>query len=146
MKAKILSQTTKVQFPRGRYFIGDPCYCFGDKTWNEIGRQTNGFHDTTIMAELGEFTMWSEGTAYGDGEYHDQHGNSYSVDAGLIGVTPMELVEDKGYDLSDLGLVYEFHHEFTVESDGHGRFNIGHIIIDTAVEYDEFDEDDEDWY
>lgn len=134
MKAQILSHTTKMRFPKGTYFVGDPCYCFNSKTWDEIGRQTDGFGDDTIMAELRDFTMWSEGTAYGDGEYTDQFGNHYSVDAGLIGIVPIEIVENKGYDLHTLGLIHTFTRDFVVESDGEGLFTIGHIRIDTTVD------------
>ena len=34
-------------------------------------------------------------TAYGDGSYEGSDGRSYSVDAGIIGAIPVELIEDE---------------------------------------------------
>lgn len=59
-KATILSRTTKVRFPAGKYFIGDPCYCFGDESWREYGRQNDDFRAPSFITEMKGHTWESE--------------------------------------------------------------------------------------
>lgn len=130
-KPKVLS----AEMPAGAYFVGDPCYMFAHSTdtWSDIGEQTDWFTENTVACVKGKY-LWADGTAYGDGVYTDQFGNEYCVDAGLIGVTPIELYERNALaDVESLGLVITFDKPFIVSVDD-GVFTIGHIVIDTASE------------
>lgn len=78
--------------PAGTYRIGDPCYSVPQDRWlewleaagNEKGRRC-------LLAEIDGRPVLGIGTQYGDGEYFDQHGRAYGVDAGLIGLVPVDL-------------------------------------------------------
>lgn len=130
-----------VRFPAGRYFIGDPCYMFKYPTWDELSAKSEWF-DNPLVEHNGLY-MWATGTAYGDGGYFDQFENEYSVDAGLIGVIPLELfdredVGDREEWLISCGRIHTFTEDFTVECND-GVFKIGIFEIDTA-ELDPYDE------
>ena len=72
--------------PAGKYYVGDLCYVMHPE-WDEFCSITIKEH--TCLD--GEFNLKDGrrfatfGTKWGDGEYRDQFGNRYGVDAGLIG-------------------------------------------------------------
>lgn len=117
--------------PPGTYYIGDPCYVFERESWDTIGEQTEWFHKTPI-AELNGMQLLAFGTAYGDGDYADQFGNRYPVDAGLIGVVPVFLMERKTRDMR-----YITSDEPLVCSEHDGVLTFGKIRIDTKQEDEE---------
>jgi len=86
--------------------------------------------DGVFMLKDGrKFALYT--TRWGDGEYYDQYGHSYSVDAGLIGCIRVDDIKDDTYeDISDLGAVIEFKKPFQTSGHG-GMIQIGHILIDT---------------
>lgn len=116
----------------GRYYIGDLCYVMHGE-WDE-------FCSLTIAGDKvldGEFNL-RDGrrfatftTAWGDGNYWDQNGKSYDVDAGLIGCIALADI-----DLTNLenslagGNVVEFVQPFSTWSAG-GEIRIGNVLIDT---------------
>ena len=119
------------KIPAGRYFVGDPCYCFSNEpnhgTWEEI------------LEDLGYFERYSDkwpgliasSTTYGDGTYFDLDMNRYSVDAGIIGVTHERYWETSESFLSGLGRIVTFDEDFTFYSNS-GIFHIGeNIYINT---------------
>jgi hypothetical protein len=123
--------------PAGTYYIGDLCYVMTDKEWDIFCSIT-----TKGMECLsGEFTMpdgrrfASYTTKYGDGEYFDQLGNSYSVDAGLIGCIRLDdICDEKRIDakkLKRLGNIRIFSQDFVTSSPGNGKIHIGSVVIDT---------------
>lgn len=132
--------------PAGKYYVGDLCYVMHPE-WDE-------FCGITIKGNQcleGEFNL-KDGrrfaafnTMWGDGEYKDQYGNSYSVDAGLIGCIRLEDIRDETYgDIEDLGNIVEFHSDFVVRGgrtemgrDWDGVIQFGHIRIETNPEYEE---------
>jgi hypothetical protein len=59
-----------MKFPKGKYWIGDPCYVIGAEGWN-----------------------WQHHTYLGDGAYDDQDGREYLVDSGTLGCFPAGAVE-----------------------------------------------------
>lgn len=126
--------------PAGRYYIGDLCYVMHPQ-WNEFCEITISGHNV----EDGEFQLKngvrfaSLCTLYGDGTYEDQAGNSYPVDAGLIGCIRVEDISDEKADLN-LGNVVTFTHDFEVYSD-EGVLHFGHVVINTGD--DEQDEEDD---
>ena len=110
----------------GEYYVGDLCYVMTDEEWQECcelffagcnGREIND----------GEFTLKdgrrfaSYSTKHGDGSYKDQHGNRYSVDAGLIGCIKLADIKAKKYNnISELGNIHKYEYDFTTSG---GRFS-----------------------
>lgn len=129
----------KTQMKAGTYYIGDPCYVIGDdKDWLDFLDRMDSARGEAF--EYRDETCWVGDTKWGDGVYFDNFDNNYPVDAGLIGVIPMGVVDDhKG---SDFGNIAVFKEDFTIEYHD-GKFNIGGVEINTEDEDDE-DEDDED--
>lgn len=128
-------------FPAGKYYIGDLCYAIED--WDTFCNLT--IKDSECL--YGKFpwksaNLWQHGTAYGDGCYNGTDGVKYGVDAGLIGILPIEYADKKDYDLTELGSIVEFDHPFSVHYEN-GKFKFGHIYIDTDPQDDE--EEDEDY-
>jgi len=134
----------------GKYYVGDLCYVMHNE-WDE-------FCDVTIKGNEcleGEFNLKDGrrfatfGTKWGDGEYYDQYGNPYSVDAGLIGCIRINDIDLKN-DLNHIsgGAIIEFEHPFEVSGgrsngrDWDGVIRIGHLVIQTDPE-DEYEYDEE---
>lgn len=121
--------------PSGNYFIGDPCYIVKDELWNDFCTETFKNDDGGYFMFKG-VKMFFSGTKYGDGCYSDEHGNTYGVDAGIIGAT---LLDDRIIDkenlggLSRLGLVVEITKDFTCEAvNEEGYILIERLKIDTG--------------
>jgi hypothetical protein len=127
----------EVVVPQGSYVIGDPCYAVPDDDWFPLLQSCNYFEDPigTIKDETRQFSVLAFGTKWGDGSYRGSDGNVYGVDAGLIGLVPVEMVED----LSEHEVV-NFSKDTLCVNDGSGKLKFGHITIDT----DPSDEEEED--
>ena len=133
--------------PAGTYIVGDPCYTFenhGD--WIKL-LESGGLGSKEGLPRIMEcevpanelrkgLSFVASGTAFGDGVFEDQFGNSYGVDAGLIGVVPA-----KFYLLGSSGNhLVEFDSPFTVAYE-QGTITIGHLRIETGDE-EEYEEDE----
>jgi hypothetical protein len=130
----------------GKYYVGDLCYVLDDDEWDEVCSiiiQGNKVIDGEFVLEDGrEFAIYS--TAYGDGEYNDYYGNSYSVDSGSIGCIKIEdikNVKDK-IDIKLLGATVDFEIDFVTgggrgTKDWNGIIQFGRIAIETDPEYNE---------
>ena len=137
---------TTVTFPAGTYVIIDPCYVL-HKEWSEICNDFF-FVDKTNpdSCAQGEYTLkdgrriFVGNTAFGDGNYSDNIGNSYSVDAGCLGIILLSDI-DQTDRLNDIrgGNVHSFDKPFIV-SVLEGVFSFGDIIINTRD-----DEEDDEW-
>jgi hypothetical protein len=128
--------------PAGQYYIGDLCYVMHPE-WDEVcalffppGAPGRGVE--------GEFTLQdgrryaSFGTAFGDGEYYNNMGDSHCVDSGSIGCILVTDIRDNTYaDIEGLGSVVEFDQPFEVEKVGRGLLRFGHVEIETDPVYDE---------
>lgn len=138
----------------GKYYIGDLCYVMSDAEWEEFCELTIVSNDCVD----GEFAFKdgrrfaTYGTRWGDGEYCDQYGNRYSVDAGLIGCIRVEDIRANKYeDLSELGAIVEFETDFVTGggrgfSDWGGMIQFGRIMIETDPDWeDDWEEDEEDY-
>lgn len=126
--------------PKGKYYVGDPCYIF-NKSWDEIC--TMLFDEgSNLLTELYKKPVFIDSTAYGDGIYYDQFSRKYYVDAGLIGCLPISLLrKDSKQTISSVqkheGMhIIDFKEDFEV-SCYNGVFQFGEIIIDTS--YDDED-------
>lgn len=89
----------ELTLPAGKYFVGDPCYVIEDSDlWSKFCDKYFDYseeHVSTVSgAVINGHMVVASGTALGDGFYEDESGNGYSVDAGLIGLTPEALLKD----------------------------------------------------
>ena len=127
----------EVVVPKGSYVIGDPCYAVPDQDWDDLLLSCNYFESPIGYVKDGmqKFPVLAFGTKWGDGSYHGTDGNVYPVDAGLIGLVPVELLDD----LSDHEVV-NFSKDTLCINDGSGKLKFGHITIDN----DPSEEEDED--
>lgn len=126
-----------VTMPAGEYYVGDPCYAVKADDWlpwlKDADFETPGI--VYLLAEIEGKAVLGITTAYGDGEYNGTDGNSYTVDAGLIGVTPVSISDEgAGPGLQKVAFESAF-----ICSYKEGLITIGHIEINT-------DEADGDWY
>ena len=135
----------------GKYYIGDLCYVMADDEWKEICSiiiQGNKFFDGEFELKDGrKFAIYS--TSWGDGEYNDYYGNSYSVDSGTIGCIKLEDIKyvDNYDQFLDLGAIVDFETDFVTgggrgTKDWDGIIQFGRIAIETDPEYNE-DSDEE---
>jgi hypothetical protein len=134
--------------PAGRYYIGDLCYVMTDDEWDEFCKLTIKGHECLDgefeMADGRRFATY--GTKWGDGSYTDNHGNSYSVDAGLIGCIRVEDIRAEKYsDIDRLGAFHEFTTDFVTDGgrgsrNWSGTIQFGRILIETDSEDEVYDE------
>lgn len=143
---------TTLQFPAGTYYIGDPCYAFQGNDWDSILDESDYFATGNKTRDI----MWAGSTAHGDGTYTDQFGNEYPVDAGLIGIMPIEMCDfgdirwENGNWIDERGITYPDGKNFefkagnvvTFETDFYvyymdGVFEFGNIVIDTDPDEEE---------
>jgi hypothetical protein len=125
--------------PAGKYYIGDLCYVMDQDEWRKlcdiIIKEPRILDGEFELPDGRRFAIY--GTAHGDGEYYDQYGHTYSVDAGSIGCILMSDIRTHKYDnILDLGAVQEFAEPF--ETGSHkGELEFGHVIIDTDPVYED---------
>jgi hypothetical protein len=129
--------------PAGKYYVGDLCYVMTDGEWEEFCSLTiknNQCLDGEFQFKDGR-RFATYGTKWGDGEYYDQYGHTYSVDAGLIGCILVDDIRANKYDnLLKLGAIMEFKTDFVTgggREDGgwHGTIQFGHVAIETDPQY-----------
>jgi hypothetical protein len=114
---------------KGVYYIGDLCYVM-DQEWEEVCDLIRGDQYPNEgqfrLSDGRQFAIFN--TAYGDGEYYDMQGRSYSVDSGTLGCIKVDnLTEDVD---ENLGNVVEMPHDFYCYSDGKTIY-FGHVAIET---------------
>lgn len=129
------SKSTIQTLPAGRYYIGDLCYAMKVDVYDSIfgGKiYASGYY----VMKNGRFLV--DGTAYGDGSYEASSGYTYSVDAGIIGITSLSLCNPE--DTIDGGTIHEFTKpvECTFKN-GIFEFSSGswYLTIDTAADFDD---------
>lgn len=115
-----------------KYYVGDLCYVMHD-VWEEVCSLI-AFDNENWEYQLKDgrkFFLFN--TAYGDGEYFDQHGGRYPVDSGTLGAILVDDIYDATYKLEEVGCIHEFEsplEEFECGYDN-GEIYFGHIAIDT---------------
>jgi hypothetical protein len=119
-----------VVVPKGAYILGDPCYVVPDADWDALLQSCNYFNEP--VGKVGDFKVLAFGTKWGDGCYPDNKGNTYPVDAGLIGLVPAAYAT---LDWNDSTLVV-FETE-TLCTDEDGVLKFGNYIVDTVLEEEE---------
>ena len=121
------------------FYIGDICYALADDIYDGIWGKW-GYCDGKYSTPDG-FAFAVAGTAYGDGEYVDQAGRLYGVDAGVIGLVPLELVKPE-YDFG--GQIFECAGEAVFEAcDGFFSVTLpsGKVIEINTADEEEYWED-----
>ena len=131
----------QITLPAGEYYVGDPCYSVshdaeGSEAWDAILTSSNIFDDR-IKGSWNGFDVIASRTAYGDGVYTDQNDEyEFGVDAGLIGVIPVALVEHfAGRNSAQALHKVTFDRDFVFESvqrDNDGIITIDHLRISTC--------------
>lgn len=123
--------TPAVTVPPGRYFMGDPCYAVPQDLWMPL-LESCGYFETSPVGHVAGLEVLAFATAWGDGSYYDQYSNAFLVDAGLIGLTPIELALRKADadELNTLGLVVDFEQP-TLCHKHEGQLIFGRHIIET---------------
>lgn len=126
-----------MKFKAGIYYVGDVCYVVKREDWMPLLEKSKYFNCETTGQWGGEyngFPMFVASTAYGDGEYRDDFFRKYLVDAGVIGIMPVEALtknpEGQG------GQIITFPHNFEVHA-MKGVFHFGDVYIDTSGEEEE---------
>ncbi len=131
--------TVSMVVPKGVYYLGDPCYMVPDELWMPLLEDSDYFDQPSGV--VNGHTVYAFHTLYGDGEYKDQYGNSYPVDAGLIGLVPIELPDAATKAQHDGASQLVTFSNPTVCICDEGLLKFGHILIDTRdEEEDEVDE------
>lgn len=108
----------------GKYWIGDPCYAIRDSDWEDFLDLTD-YCDKP--ANYNGALVVCGSTAFGDGEYSDNKGNLYGVDAGALCIMPIEVATG---DSVEFGVVHIFPEPFVVRIED-GFFRFGSVTIDT---------------
>ena len=133
MTAKAKANIGSVTMPAGRYWVGDPCYAVPNDRWMEWLEAADYQNEPRyLLAELDGRPVLGISTAYGDGQYWGRSGEGpFPVDAGLIGLVPVELADDNvtGMHLVEFDRPFECRYE-----DDAGLIVLGHIEIETDPE------------
>ena len=112
---------------KGVYYIGDLCYVMHNE-WDDVCDLTLGDQYPNEgqfrLPDGRQFAIFN--TAYGDGEYFDKQGRSYSVDSGTLGCIKVDNLTEEVDE--NLGNVVEMPHDFYCYSDGK-TIRFGHVEI-----------------
>jgi len=127
-------------FKKGKYYIGDPCYAVEKQDdWAKLLEKTNFFRNE--KQKYKGYPIFAGATTYGDGVYEDNEGRTYFVDAGLIGIMPIECIDKKCCNVENLGNIIDFEDDFNVSIED-GVFKFGNILINTGNDdKDEYEDD-----
>lgn len=129
----------KIKSNKG-FYIGDICYVLDERVYDEVWGNMHCYLNGKFTDPQTNLSFAVADTRYGDGEYSDNMGRLYGVDAGVIGLVPAELIRND-YDFG--GHIFECVGEATFEA-YNGVFLItlpsGEIVkIDTTDEDDDID-------
>lgn len=130
---------TNVEMPAGEYIVGDPCYAVPDERWMEwleASDYTNSDRMHPLLGELDGRSVLGFSTQFGDGVYHGTDGHEYGVDAGLIGLVPVEvadMAEDATWRRCSQQITFAEDTECSRTDEGTLKF--GSLTIQTGDEY-----------
>jgi len=135
----------------GKYYIGDPCYCFSsDNTWGDLCNSWFSLNGSPIaVSENVEVVGF--GTAYGDGSYAgyiDSERHTFPVDAGMLGVVPECFIQIDSSIVSkeSLGIIVELSAGDIIRSIDGDFFISGSVDANIITKDDDGDDYDEDYY
>ena len=116
------------------FYLGDICYALKDEIYDDVWGKQYKYADGSFDVQDTGLKFAVVGTAFGDGEYDSKSGFSYPVDAGVIGIVPVELCDEKKLERVrslDLGRVIDKPGYIEIEIDDEGTIFIycnGRII------------------
>jgi hypothetical protein len=133
-------KSVDVVVPAGQYVLGDPCYAVPDDDWMPLLESCNYFNNPVghVVDGMQKFFVLAFGTKWGDGCYAGSDGKEYPVDAGLIGLVPVEMVEDLESHIQN---IVTFTKDTVCSYNGSGRLVFGGISIETDPAEEEEDEE-----
>lgn len=85
------------EVPPGTYVVGDPCYSVPNELWMawlEAADYEVQSREHVLAANINGHLTVGVSTACGDGVYPASDGAMYGVDAGLLGLVPIEVAKD----------------------------------------------------
>lgn len=144
-------KSVDVVVPAGQYVLGDPCYAVPDDKWDELLESCNYFenpvgcirHDDFLWRSLSAKGIYMNKTfilafptRWGDGYYLGSNGMNYPVDAGLIGLVPVDIAKDLESHYQN---IVTFTKDTVCSHDGSGKLRFGGISIETDPEEEEED-------
>ena len=118
---------TTVLVPAGKYVLGDPCYVVPNDDWSTLLESCNYFRSS--IGSSGGFEVLGFSTMWGDGCYFDNKGRVYPVDAGLIGLVPLEYANKEEFDEDTV--IVEFTKPTKCTRHEGGNLVFGDIVINT---------------
>lgn len=134
-----MSKSNIVTLPAGQYYIGDLCYVINDNdnVWMKFLNESYWpLQSDTICG--GQIVLngvfgFAASTAFGDGYFSDNEGIRYPVDAGMIGVIPLDDEKMIEYVVTNhMGNIVTFEEPFDCFRDEYGTFFVGDIEIVTG--------------
>lgn len=143
--------TATIETKKG-FYVGDLCYAMKDEVYDRVWGDLYNYEDGAFEVPAYHTYFIVSGTAYGDGYYSSLSGANYPVDAGIIGICPLEMCdEDKLKKLGGMGQIFKASgvYDAVVERDSEGTISIrvdGEVydIIYTGYEEDEYDDEEDD--
>jgi hypothetical protein len=132
-------KSVDVVVPAGKYVLGDPCYAVPDENWDELLESCNYFENPVGYIRLDDLHMnktfiLAFPTRWGDGYYLGSNGMNYPVDAGLIGLVPVDIAKDLESHYQN---IVTFTKDTVCSYNGSGRLVFGGISIETDPEEEE---------
>ena len=133
------------------FYIGDLCYAMKDEVYDRVWGDLYNYEDGAFEVPAYHTYFIVSGTAYGDGYYSSMSGANYPVDAGIIGICPLEMCDEKKLaTLDGYGQIFEGSGSYRVEveRDSEGAISITiddevYEIVYTGYEEDEYDDEDD---
>lgn len=124
---------TTVLVPAGKYVLGDPCYVVPNDDWDTLLQSCGYFAENPIGFILREdrsrINILAFNTKWGDGCYYDNKRRVYPVDAGIIGLVPLDYADASAFDEDTV--IVEFTRPTKCTKQEGGDLVFGDIVIDT---------------
>lgn len=137
----------------GKFYIGDLCYAMSDRVYDEVWGKMYKYEDGSFIDPETGLSFAMVGTAYGDGSYWgestDGSSQEFPVDAGIIGICPIELTQEDDNKVfgksTEYGIVIDYTGEVEIDRDETGTIHVTYgiftMVIPTAGSFDDDDED-----
>ena len=127
-----IKRLIEVIVPAGSYVLGDPCYVVPDDKWDELLLSCDYFQESPI-GKVDGYHVLGFSTQFGDGLYMDNTNREYPVDAGLIGLVPLEFAQIEASKFFPTHVV-TFDKETLCTRKANGVLTFGSYSIDTDPE------------
>ena len=128
---------TTYTVPAGTYVLGDPCYTMDDEWLGWLDAAGIGGDELVAPIPGTEHTVVAFATAYGDGEWPvvesgRRTGREVCADAGLIGLVPLEWVQQSGQEVRPYQVVVTFTRQTTCKRAEDGTLKFGRYTVRTG--------------